>query len=67
MSGWHVVYGNEAYVEDGKVVRGTVKDGIRERTTYPYRRFGRGWRREFDGISLSALRSGLRRGTVAMM
>ena len=36
--GWHKVYGEDVYVENGKVVRGVTKDvNGSEKTCYPYK------------------------------
>lgn len=58
--GWYKVYGDEVYVEDGKVVRG-VRSGV---TCYPYEKTKDGaWRNISGEITLSAFRSGYKRGT----
>lgn len=36
--GWHNVYGEDVYVENGKVVRGVTKDASgSEKTCHPYK------------------------------
>lgn len=66
--GWHKVLGYDVYVENGKVMRCLVSHSSGYRTAYPYR----------DepyyncmgiciGISLDALRAGLKRGTIRIM
>ena len=63
--GWHKVYGEDVYIEDGKVLRGTTGHGFTYRTTYPYRWTGDGYTVD-TGITVDALRAGMRRGTIAM-
>lgn len=61
--GWHVICGEDVYVENGCVVRG-MRDG---RTTYPYRADGKG---EWDldqGTSVFGFRAAYGRDTMRMM
>ena len=62
--GWHVVYGRDVYVEDGRVRRGLSHDG--QRTVYPYRATKGGWVREYSP-TVCAFRAGLRRSTMALL
>ena len=67
--GWHVVYGKNVYVENGKVVYGTTKDkNNSEVTCYPYE-----YNKDLDcwvnisgEVTLSAYRAGYKRGTKCM-
>ena len=68
--GWHSVDRYDVWVEDGKVLRG-VKRTISDDgsgTLYPYRWMGKPYNcfTNVSGISLSALRSGLKRGSIIM-
>ena len=65
-NGWHTIYGNNVYVEDGKVLRGVSHD--HQRTEYPYRWIGNPYKcyTLASGIGVEAFRSGVRRGTVMM-
>lgn len=71
--GWHVFYGVEVYVENGKVLRGVVWDGpLTERPVYPYRYekniyYPTGAWVNTYGVSVDAYRAGWRRGTIRMM
>lgn len=65
--GWHTIQGFEIYVEDDKVKRGISGDGVTAKPTYPYR-----YNKQMNcwvncsGLSVSAFKSGVRRGTVTM-
>lgn len=65
--GWHKVYRYDVLIEDGLVVRATDWT----KPLYPYRKSlcGRGWDRIYteEKLTLSALRDGMRRGTMALM
>lgn len=64
LDGWITVNGYDVYVEGGIVKRAMPPDGMEIKTLYPYRaqRSG-GWWKE-NGLSVSALRSGMKRGTI---
>jgi ORF55 len=67
--GWHIVYGKNVYVENGKVVFGTTKgENDSEVTCYPYE-----YNKDLDcwvnisgEVTLSAYRAGYKRGTKCM-
>ena len=67
--GWHIVYGQNVYVENGKVVLGTTKDeNNSEVTCYPYE-----YNKEHDcwvnisrEVTLTAYRAGYKKGTKCM-
>ena len=67
--GWHVVYGKNVYVENGKVAYGTTKgENNSEVTCYPYE-----YNKDLDcwvnisgEVILSAYRAGYKRGTKCM-
>ena len=67
--GWHIVYGQKVYVENGKVVRGVIKgaDGS-EVTCYPYE-YNKDldcWVNVFGEVTLTTYRAGYKRGTKCM-
>lgn len=67
--GWHVVYGENVFVENGKVTRGVSKDmNGSEVTCYPYE-----YSKELDcwvnisgKVTLSSYRAGYKKGTKCM-
>lgn len=64
--GWHKVYGYEVLTRDGIVLHAT--DG--HKPLYPYRHSAwGGWVRIYkeDKLSLIALESGIRRGTITLI
>jgi hypothetical protein len=67
--GWHVVYGEDVYVENGKVVRGVKKgENNSEVTSYPYE-YNKDqdcWVNVSGKITLSSYRSGRKKGTKCM-
>lgn len=67
--GWHVVYGKNVYVENGKVVFGTTKDYNNcEVTCYPYKynKDSNCWVNISGEVTLTAFREGCKRGTKCM-
>lgn len=61
--GWHIFYGMEVYVENGRVIRGLLNG----KRVHPFRKGRRAG--EWDGvsgISVSAWRAGMNRGTIIM-
>lgn len=65
--GWHKVYNYDVMIEDGIVSHATDEDHTR--TLYPYRStLWGGMNRIYkeEKLTLNALRSGLRRGTIAL-
>jgi hypothetical protein len=67
--GWHVVYNEDVYVENGKVVRGVTKDyNGSEVTSYPYEynKDYNCWVNISGEVTLSAYRAGRKRGTKCM-
>jgi hypothetical protein len=64
--GWHVIAGNDVYVEDGKIARGLRHDTNGSLLTgYVYRKCSDGWSKE-STISAEAFDAGCRRGTVSL-
>ena len=67
--GWHIVYGKNVYVENGKVVLGTTKgENDSEVTCYPYE-YNENldcWINMSRKVTLSAYRAGYKRGTKCM-
>ena len=66
--GWHKVYQYDVMVEDGVVTHAT--DQNHTKTVYPYRScLWGGWNRIYkeEKLTLGALRSGMRRGTIALI
>ena len=64
--GWHKVYNYDVMVEDGIVSHAT--DGTKP--LYPYRKsIWGGWNRIYkeENLTLGALRSGMRRGTISLI
>lgn len=67
--GWHVVYNEDVYVENGKVVRGVTKDyNGSEVTSYPYEynKDYNCWVNVSGRVTLSSYRAGYNRGTKCM-
>lgn len=64
--GWHTISGYTVYVEDGKVIRGILGEGNAQRTAYPYRRARHGGWDNDSGLTVSAFRAGVARGTIQM-
>lgn len=67
VDGWHRVYSYDVMIEDGAVTHATDEDHTR--ALYPYRSALRGgWNLiyEEEKLTLNALRSGLRRGTITL-
>ena len=68
IDGWHKVYGYNVLIEDGYVSRAT--DGAKP--LYPYRKYRKfildSWYRIYkeEKLTLTALRSGMRRGTITL-
>nr|DAH10228.1 MAG TPA: hypothetical protein [Caudoviricetes sp.] len=67
--GWHEVYGENVYVENGKVIRGVKKDENGSKiTSYPYE-YSKDhdcWVNISGKVTLSAYRSGHKKGTKCM-
>lgn len=67
--GWHKVYGEDVYVENGKVERGIKKDmNNSEVPCWPYeydKKLG-GWVNITGEVTLSTYRAGLKKGTKRM-
>lgn len=63
--GWHKVFSRDVWVKDNKVMRGLSYD--RQRTVWPYRWDNKlcCWN-ECVGISVSAFRAGVNRGTIVL-
>lgn len=67
--GWHKIAGYDVYIEDNKVIRGTLGEGTSNyRTAWPYIWIGgppNVWS-NCTGLSVEAFRAGVRRGTVKL-
>lgn len=66
--GWHIIYGYDVYVEDGKIIRGTLGKGLNYRTAYPYKHFRgqEGWYNVAGMLTISAFRYGVKNGFIMM-
>ena len=67
--GWHIVYGQNVYVENGKVILGTRKDKNNSEVTcypYEYNKDQDCWVNISREVTLSAYRAGYKRGTKCM-
>lgn len=65
--GWHNFYGNDIYVEDGKVLRGNKGSDFSYVTVYPYRwDSNRNCWINVSGITVAAFRAGIKRGTIEL-
>ena len=57
--GWHTIKGYEVYVEDERILRGTVKDGNGNSVTaYPYRHNQEGGWDNASGVKVETFRKG---------
>lgn len=66
--GWHKVYNYDVMIEDEIVSYACDKDHTK--TLYPYRKsLWGGWNRIYkeEKLTLSALRNGMNRGTIALI
>lgn len=62
--GWHKFYDKWIYAENEKVIRATIKDSGNYITCYPYEKTkDDAWRNISGKVTLSAFRSGYKRGT----
>lgn len=67
--GWHKVYGEDVYIENGKVVRGVTKDANgSEKTCYPYKysKDHDSWINISGEATLSSYRTGYKKGITRM-
>ena len=67
--GWHVVYGENVYVENEKVIRGIKKDGNNSEVTcypYEYNKDQDCWVNVYGKVTISSYRSGRKKGTKCM-
>lgn len=67
--GWHIVYGENVFVEKGKVIYGTTKDHNNSEVTcypYEYNKEHNCWINISGKTTLSSYRSGRKRGTKCM-
>lgn len=67
--GWHVVYGENVYVENGKVTHGVSKDmNDSEVTCYPYEysKEHNCWINISGKVTLASYRHGRKKGTKCM-
>lgn len=65
--GWHTILGYEVYVENNKVLRGTLGEGVTYRPAYPYRwdRTSNCWIQTIK-MNINTFRNGINRETVKM-
>ena len=65
--GWRDICGYEVWVEDGKIMRGMVKDRNGSKVAaWPYRACKTGGWSNCSGLSVDAFRAGVWRGTIIM-
>lgn len=66
--GWHVICGFDVYIENDRIVRGTLGAGTSYRAAYPYKQYKnmRGWHNVSGTISANAFRYGVNRGNVTL-
>lgn len=67
--GWHSISGYDVFIENGKVMRGTLGSGTNYRPVYPYKHFlgDRGWYNVSGQIIANAFRYGVKRGFIIML
>lgn len=65
--GWHIILGYDVYIENNKVLRGTLGEGITYRPAYPYKwdKRNRCWIKN-TGISINSFRNGVKRESIVM-
>lgn len=65
--GWHIILGYDVYIENNKVLRGTLGEGSTYRTTYPYKwdKTHRCWIKN-TGVSINSFRNGVKRESIVM-
>lgn len=65
--GWHTILGYDVYVENNKVLRGTLGEGSTYRTAYPYKwnKTHRCWIKN-TGVSVNSFRNGVKRESIVM-
>ena len=65
--GWHTILGYDVYVENNKVMRGTLGEGSTYRTAYPYKwdKTHRCWIKS-AGICVNSFRNGVKRESIVM-
>ena len=66
-NGWHKILGYDVYIENNKVLRGTLGEGSTYRTAYPYKwdKTHRCWIKNVD-VSVNSFRNGVKRESVIM-
>ncbi len=66
-NGWHKILGYDVYIEDNKVLRGTLGDGVTYRSVNPYK-----WNKRYrcwiktTGINTSTFRKSVKRESIIM-
>ena len=66
--GWHKICGYDIYIEDNKVIRGSLGSGLNYRPAYPFKHYKgcSGWHNVAGELTVSAFRYGIKRGSVMM-
>lgn len=66
-NGWHKILGYDVYIEDNKVLRGTLGEGSTYRTAYPYKwdKTHRCWIKN-TSVSINSFRNGVKRESMVM-
>lgn len=65
--GWHTILGYDVYVENNRILRGTLGEGFTCRTAYPYK-----WNKTYrcwiknTGVSINSFRNGVKRESMIM-
>lgn len=65
--GWHTILGYDVYVENNRILRGTLGEGSTYRTAYPYKwdKTHRCWIKN-AGVSVNSFRNGVKRGSMVI-
>lgn len=65
--GWHIILGYDVYIENNKVLRGTLGEGITYRPAYPYKwdKKCRCWIK-VSGITVGSFRHNVKKEMVVM-
>lgn len=65
--GWHIILGYDVYIENNKVLRGTLGEGIAYRPAYPYKwdKTHRCWIKN-TGVSINSFRNSVKRESMVM-
>lgn len=64
--GWHTIAGYDVYIEDGKVIRGTLGYGSFYRSAWIYKHYAGGWYNISGELSVSSFRRHVKKGDVIL-